>query len=157
MLKGFRDFIMRGNVIELAIGVVIGVAFTNVVTAFTSAFITPLILAVGGPSEVKGSFTVNGAVFNWGAFLTALIAFLITAAVVYFLIVLPMNKLAERRKSGEEPPPAAPSEEVQLLTEIRDALVARRDNPDGGTPARRAARAEREAAGTPPTRPESVS
>src|SRR5262245_48414145 len=126
MFKGFRDFIMRGNVIELAIGVVIGVAFTNVVTAFTNAFITPLLLAVGGSPNVHGTFDVNGQTFNWGAFLTALIAFLITAAVVYFLIVLPMNKLAERRKRGEEPPPAAPSEEAKLLTEIREALIARR-------------------------------
>ncbi|GAB3818523.1 large conductance mechanosensitive channel protein MscL [Micromonospora zhanjiangensis] len=61
---------------------------------------------------------------DWGAFLNALITFLLTAAVLYFLVVYPMNKLAERRKRGEEPPPAAPSEEVKLLTEIRDALVA---------------------------------
>jgi large conductance mechanosensitive channel len=126
MLKGFKDFIMRGNVIDLAVGVVIGVAFTAVVTAFTNAFITPLLLAVGGNPNVHGTFTVNGQKFDWGAFLTALIAFLITAAVVYFLIVLPMNRLAERRRRGEEPPPAAPSEEIVLLTQIRDALVAQK-------------------------------
>jgi large conductance mechanosensitive channel len=151
MLKGFRDFIMRGNVVELAIGVVIGVAFTNLVTAFTNAFITPLILAAGGSPNVHGTFKINGQTVDWGAFLTAVITFLITAAVVYFLIVMPMNKLAERRKSGEEPPPAAPSEEVQLLTEIRDALLAR-PNPDGGTPAPRRPREE-----SAPTRPEQVS
>lgn len=151
MLKGFRDFIMRGNVVELAIGVVIGVAFTNVVTAFTNAFITPLILALGGSPKVGGVFYVNNQPFKWGDFLTAVIAFLITAAVVYFLIVLPMNKLAEMRKRGEVPPPEAPSEEVKLLTEIRDALVARRDNPDGGTPA------PRESVEDAPTKPEPIS
>ena len=137
MLRGFKDFITRGNVIELAIGVVIGVAFTNLVTAFTNSFLTPLIRAVGGSPGVKGGvWHLNGQDLDWAAFLNAVVAFAITAAVVYFLIVLPMNKLAERRKAGEEPPPAAPSEEVVLLTEIRDALVARRDT-GGRTPSRR--------------------
>ena len=125
MLKGFRDFIMRGNVIELAVGVVIGVAFNNLVTQFTKSFLEPLIRLLGGGGQIAGQFKVNGVVFDWAAFINAVLSFLMTAAVVYFLIVLPMNKFAERRKRGEEPPPKAPSEEVKLLTEIRDALVAR--------------------------------
>ena len=71
-----------------------------------------------------GAWKISDVAFDWAAFINALITFLITAAVLYFLVVFPMNKLAERRKRGEEPPPAAPSEEILLLTEIRDALVA---------------------------------
>jgi large conductance mechanosensitive channel len=123
MLKGFKDFIMRGNVVDLAVGVVIGAAFTAVVSGFTTAFLKPLIDVFSGGGEVGGTWTVNGVKFPWSAFVNAVITFLITAAVVYFLVVLPLNKLAERRRRGEEPPPAAPSEEVKLLTEIRDALV----------------------------------
>jgi large conductance mechanosensitive channel len=123
MLKGFKDFIMRGNVVDLAVGVVIGAAFTAVVTGFTNSFLKPLIQVFGGGGELGGFWMINGVRFDWAAFLNSVITFLITAAVVYFLVVYPLNKLAERRKSGEEPPPAAPSEEVKLLTEIRDALV----------------------------------
>ncbi|GAA1766200.1 large conductance mechanosensitive channel protein MscL [Luedemannella helvata] len=141
MFKGFRDFIMRGNVIDLAVGVVIGAAFSTLVTKFTDAFVTPLIRVFGkGDPIKKGRFTINDQVFDWALALNALISFLITAAVLYFLVVLPMNKLAERRKRGEEPPPAAPSEEIQLLTEIRDALLAQGRVPhprtDDDTPVR---------------------
>ncbi|MEV4809412.1 large conductance mechanosensitive channel protein MscL [Micromonospora avicenniae] len=126
MLKGFKDFIMRGNVVDLAVGVVIGAAFTGVVTAFTNSFLQPLIKLVGASPAGPGARVRLGAgnYVEWGQFLNALITFLLTAAVLYFLVVFPMNKLAERRRRGEEPPPAAPSEEVKLLTEIRDALVA---------------------------------
>jgi large conductance mechanosensitive channel len=123
MLKGFRDFIMRGNVVELAVAVVVGTAFTNVVTAFTSSFLEPLIRVVSGGKPLSGSFTIRRQVFDWANFINAVIAFLLAAATVYFLIVLPMNKLAERRKRGQAPEPEAPSDEVRLLTEIRDALV----------------------------------
>jgi large conductance mechanosensitive channel len=125
MLKGFKDFIMRGNVVDLAVGVVIGAAFTGVVTQMTKSFLEPLIKMIGGGSSLKaGKWTLGGQEFDWAAFINALITFALTAAVLYFLVVFPMNKLAERRKRGEEPPPSAPSEEVKLLTEIRDALVA---------------------------------
>jgi large conductance mechanosensitive channel len=127
MLRGFKDFITRGNVIELAVGVVIGVAFTNLVNAFTDSFLTPLIRASGGSSKLAGTWTLNNQPFDWAAFVNAVITFLMTAAVVYFLIVLPVNRLAERRRAGEEPPSAAPSEEVVLLTQIRDALVAQKN------------------------------
>jgi large conductance mechanosensitive channel len=127
MLKGFRDFIMRGNVVELAVAVVIGTAFTNVVTAFTSSFLEPLIRVVSGGKRLSGKFTIRGQVFDWASFINAVIAFLLAAATVYFLIILPMNKLAERRKRGQAPEPEAPSDEVRLLTEIRDALVQQRN------------------------------
>jgi large conductance mechanosensitive channel len=127
MLKGFRDFIMRGNVVDLAVGIVIGAAFTAVVTAFTTAFLKPLIqLLSGGKGITAGAFTVRGVPFDWASFINACITFILTAAVLYFLVVYPLNRLAERRARGEEPPPAAPSEEVKLLTEIRDALVTGR-------------------------------
>ena len=129
MLKGFKDFIMRGNVIELAVAVVIGASFTNVVNAFTSAFLEPLIKVISGGKQLAGSFTISGQKFDWAAFLNAVLAFLLAAATVYFLVVLPMNKLAERRKRGEEPEPEAPSDEVRLLTEIRDALVQQQRTP----------------------------
>lgn len=105
MLKGFRDFIVRGNVIDLAVAVVIGAAFSNVVSAFTENLLTPLIAAIGGQPDFGAmAFTVNGSVFGIGAFLNALISFLLTAAVIYFLIVSPMNRLLDRVR-----PPAAPT------------------------------------------------
>src|SRR4051794_16018271 len=130
MLKGFKDFIMRGNVVDLAVGIVIGAAFTAVVTAFTNAFLKPLIQLIGGGSGASaGTWVVDGVTFDYATFVNAVITFLLTAAVLYFLVVFPLNKLAERRKRGEEPPPEAPSEEVKLLTEIRDALVRQQVAP----------------------------
>ncbi|RLP85506.1 MULTISPECIES: large conductance mechanosensitive channel protein MscL [unclassified Micromonospora] len=126
MLKGFKDFIMRGNVIDLAVGVVIGAAFTGVVTALTNSFLKPIIKLVGGgEDQFAGQWELSkGNFMDWAGFLNALITFVLTAAVLYFFVVFPMNKLAERRQRGEEPPPSAPSEEIKLLTEIRDALVS---------------------------------
>jgi large conductance mechanosensitive channel len=126
MLRGFKDFIMRGNVVDLAVGIVIGAAFTSLVSQFTDSFLNPLIQVFGGeskPGKSGASFTVRGANFDYGRFANAIITFVLTAAALYFLVVYPMNKLAERRRRGQEPPPKAPSEEIKLLTEIRDALV----------------------------------
>jgi large conductance mechanosensitive channel len=122
---------MRGNVVDLAVGVVIGAAFTALVGQFTASFLKPLISLVGSGEGIKaGAWTLpNGVVVDWAGFINAVITFTMTAAVIYFLVVFPMNKLAERRRRGEEPPPAAPSEEVKLLTEIRDALVAAGRDP----------------------------
>ena len=132
MLQGFKDFIMRGNVVDLAVGVVIGAAFTGVVTGFTNGFIKPLIQLMGGDTGVNaGKWSVGDVHFDYATFLNAIITFLITAAVLYFLVVFPLNALAERRRRGEEPPPKAPSEEIVLLTEIRDALVQGRQAPVG--------------------------
>jgi large conductance mechanosensitive channel len=127
-LQGFKDFIMRGNVVDLAVGIVIGAAFTALITAFTTSFLEPLIRVPGGGGELAGSFTIRGQEFDWAAFINALITFILIAAALYFLVVLPMNKLAQRRKEGKEPEPQAPSEEVRLLTEIRDALRAQAEH-----------------------------
>jgi large conductance mechanosensitive channel len=125
MVQGFKDFIMRGNVVDLAVGIVIGAAFTAVVTAFTEGFIKPLIQLMGGGTGVgAGTWKAkDGVVFDYATFLNAIITFLITAAVLYFLVVLPLNLLAERRRRGEEPPPKTPSEDILLLTQIRDLLA----------------------------------
>ncbi|MFJ8664511.1 large conductance mechanosensitive channel protein MscL [Streptomyces sp. NPDC093600] len=98
MLNGFKDFILRGNVISLAIGLAVGSAFTAVVTGFSKAFITPLIgLATGSVGDFsEASFTIRGAVFPYGLLIAAAIAFVITAAVLYFLVVVPMTKIQER-------------------------------------------------------------
>ncbi|GAA4595906.1 large conductance mechanosensitive channel protein MscL [Actinoplanes octamycinicus] len=129
MFQGFKDFIMRGNVVDLAVGVVIGAAFTTVITQFTKSFLEPLIrlitVLIIGKDSLKGSIPeVRGIQFDVIAFVNALVTFLLTAITLYFLVVYPLNLLAERRRRGEEPPPKSPSEEIKLLTEIRDALVA---------------------------------
>ena len=130
MFQGFKDFIMRGNVVDLAVGVVIGAAFTTVVTSLTNGFLKPLIQLMSGGSGLKaGTFEVRDVVFDYASFINAVITFLLTAAVLYFLVVFPLNRLAERRRRGEEPPPKSPSEEVKLLTEIRDALVRQQVAP----------------------------
>ncbi|WP_104991552.1 large conductance mechanosensitive channel protein MscL [Deinococcus sp. NW-56] len=126
MLRGFRDFVLRGNVVDLAVGVVIGAAFTGIVTAFSNSFINPLIKAVtGGGAQVGGTFTLNGAVFDYGAFITALLNFLIVAAILYFLVVTPVNRINERFKREDKPAVAEPSNEEKLLAEIRDELRRR--------------------------------
>ena len=124
-MQGFKDFVLRGNVVDLAVGIVIGAAFTALVGTFTAAFIQPTLQLFGANAQegiVGGTFRINGVVFPWNVFVNGIITFVITAAVLYFLVVVPMNRLAERRKRGEEPEPKAPSEEIKLLTEIRDAL-----------------------------------
>ena len=98
MIKGFREFILRGNVIDLAIAVVIGTAFTAVVMAVVADLLTPLIAAiVGKPDFSSLTFTVNKSQFKYGSVINALISFLAVAAVIYFLVVVPMNRLNERR------------------------------------------------------------
>ncbi|WP_213008805.1 large conductance mechanosensitive channel protein MscL [Paractinoplanes toevensis] len=125
MIQGFKDFIMRGNVVDLAVGIVIGAAFTAVVTAFTNGFVKPLIQLLGGGTGTGvGAWEPRkGVIFDYASFLNAIITFLITAAVLYFLVVYPLNALAERRRRGEEPPPKSPSEDIVLLTQIRDLLA----------------------------------
>jgi large conductance mechanosensitive channel len=125
MLKDFRDFILRGNVVDLAVAVLLGAAFGAVVTGFASSFITPLIAAVGGKPDFGDLFfTINGARFTYGEFLNVLISFLIIATVVFFVVIRPMNAVMARIKREDEPGSDAPAEDVVLLTEIRDLLRA---------------------------------
>ena len=113
---------------------VIGAAFAALVNGIVDSFLTPLIGLVGGGGELGGEFVINDQHFTWGAFLSTVIGFALTAAVVYFAVVVPMRKLVERRESGEEAGPAAPTE-VELLAEIRDLLRAQRGAP-GTAPGR---------------------
>ena len=104
MLKEFREFILRGNLVDLAVAVVIGTAFTAVVTALTRSLITPLIAAIGGePDFSELTFTLNNSTFTYGLFLNALISFLIVAAVVFFFVVKPTNHLLARFKAPADP------------------------------------------------------
>jgi large conductance mechanosensitive channel len=125
MLKEFREFVLRGNVVDLAVAVVVGAAFGAVVSALVADIITPIVAAVFGKPDFGGlRFTVNGSTFRYGDFLNAVVSFLTIAAAVFFLVVQPVNALMARRKAKQEPPPEAPPEDVQLLTEIRDLLRA---------------------------------
>ena len=107
MVKGFRDFILRGNVVDLAVGFVIGAAFAALVTAFVADLITPVIGALGGTPNFSGLyFTINRSRFRYGDFLNALVAFLLIALAIYFFVVVPVNKLMARyRPSAQEPAP----------------------------------------------------
>jgi large conductance mechanosensitive channel len=108
MLKGFRDFVLRGNVVDLAVAVVIGAAFGAVVTALVKDLITPLITAiVGKPDFSNLAFTVNNSKFLFGEFVNAVVSFVLIAAAIYFLIVVPMNQIQARFKKPEAP--AAPT------------------------------------------------
>jgi large conductance mechanosensitive channel len=126
MIKGFKDFLMRGNVVDLAVAVVIGTAFGLVVAAFSKDFIGGIIGAIGGsPDFGRAGFTVNDSPIIIGSTINALINFVIVAGAVYFFVVVPVNHLMERRKRGEEPEVAAPSEDIILLQQIRDLLRQR--------------------------------
>lgn len=128
MIKGFKEFISRGNVVDLAVAVVVGAAFGAVITALVDGLINPLVAAIFGETSIAHvlTFEVNNAVFSFGLVLDAILNFLIIAAAIYFLVVLPLNKLAERRKRGEPAvDEAVAPTEIELLTEIRDALKDR--------------------------------
>ena len=143
MFKGFRDFIARGNAIQLAVGVVIGAAFTSIVNAIVKDFINPLIGALGTKDLgsyyfcLKGTCSFNpktgvitGVYIGWGAIVSAFIAFIATALVVYFVFIVPMNKFEERRRRGEIPADETP-EDTLLLREIRDALSGTQQSEAG--------------------------
>ena len=133
MLKGFKDFILRGNVVDLAVAVVIGAAFATIVTAFTDSIIKPLINAITPASSPGLGVTLiagkDSTYVDFAAVITAAINFVIVAAVIYFAIVLPVNVIQERRRRGEETGAAEPTE-VELLAEIRDLLSTRRVSSD---------------------------
>ncbi|MFD5033685.1 large conductance mechanosensitive channel protein MscL [Streptomyces sp. NPDC058405] len=142
VLAGFKAFLMRGNVIDLAVAVVIGAAFTNVVNSLVKGIINPVVGAFGtqdldqyssclqAPCTMKGGEVVKGIPIMWGTVLSAVLTFLITAAVVYFLMVLPMSKYLARRArqqaAKEEVQEVMDVSELEVLKEIRDALIAQR-------------------------------
>ncbi|GAA5008211.1 large conductance mechanosensitive channel protein MscL [Kitasatospora paranensis] len=138
-MKGFKDFLLRGNVIDLAVAVVIGAAFTNVINAFVKGIINPIVGLFGtkdlalyrsclkGPCTLASDGTVSSGVYIlWGEVLSAVLQFVITAAVVYFIFVLPMIHFLAKRKTTDEAALEAEAQEVMLLTEIRDALIRQR-------------------------------
>ncbi|QAY63563.1 large conductance mechanosensitive channel protein MscL [Xylanimonas allomyrinae] len=130
MLKGFREFLLRGNVLDLAVGIIIGAAFTGVVNGLMDGVLSPLIALIFGQPDVSDvSIPLTGTTsMPVGLFLQAVLNFLIVATTLYFVVVVPVKRFTERFKSGEEPSPepAAPSEDVVLLQEIRDLLASSR-------------------------------
>ncbi|NYI07768.1 large conductance mechanosensitive channel protein MscL [Allostreptomyces psammosilenae] len=152
MLKGFRDFLMRGNVIDLAVAVVIGAAFTRIVDVLVKGVINPVVGAFGstsldgyhwcinGPCAYSGTEVTEGVAIMWGALLGATLNFLITAAVVYFIIVGPMRRLTELRKQEKAAEATVTVTELSVLTEIRDLLAAQRQEATGELPEQAAPR-----------------
>lgn len=121
MLKEFRAFLLRGNIVDLAVAVVIGVAFGALVTSLVANILTPIVAAVIGKPDFSGlTFTINGSVFRYGSFLNALIAFVSIAAAVFFFVVRPIDAI--QRRMGIEKPEDGRSDEAVLLEEIRDVL-----------------------------------
>ncbi|HUZ92887.1 MAG TPA: large conductance mechanosensitive channel protein MscL [Candidatus Paceibacterota bacterium] len=119
MLKGFKEFILRGNVIDLAVGVMIGAAFNTLVQSLVKDLLTPLIAAiVKQPDFSTLTFTLNGSKFLYGDLLNAIISFFIVAITVYFFVVLPLNKLMERMQRGKEKPSPAAKQCPECLSTI---------------------------------------
>lgn len=126
MLNDFKSFLLRGNVVDLAVAVVIGAAFGTVVSALVQDIITPLIGAFGGVPDFSAlSFSINGSKFAYGEFINALLSFVIIAAVVFFFVVKPVNMLLSRMAKGKEAEPLPKDPQIQLLEDIRDALKSR--------------------------------
>jgi len=119
MLDGFKKFILRGNVVDMAVGVVIGAAFGAVVTELTKAFLTPLIaLIVGKPDYSNLKFTIHGTTFPVGEFINAVVSFVLIAAAVYFFVVVPVNLLIARMHKGDKPPDPTTKKCPECLSEI---------------------------------------
>ncbi len=122
MFKGFKEFAYRGNVIDLAVAVVAGAAVTTLVGDFTTAIINPLIgLALGGGVDV-GTIVVNDQVFDFTLLINSFITFIITLLVIYYALVVPVNRMRERQEAKKEAEPEPTPEDIALLTEIRDLL-----------------------------------
>ena len=119
MLRGFRQFILRGNVVDMAVGVVVGAAFAGMVAAFTKDLLTPLIAAlIGKPDFSAITFTINGSIFAVGDFINAVIAFLLVAAAVYFFVVTPVNVLVARMRKAPTPADPTTKKCPECLSEI---------------------------------------
>ncbi|MCL1869327.1 MAG: large conductance mechanosensitive channel protein MscL [Promicromonosporaceae bacterium] len=131
MLKGFKEFLLRGNVLDLAVGIIVGGAFTLVVAGLQNGILNPLIAAIFGKPDISKvwQFTINGSHFSIGLFFNAVLNFVIVAAALYFVVVMPVKHFSERVKRGEEPvpEPEVPSADVVLLQEIRDLLAAQQE------------------------------
>lgn len=126
IMREFKDFVARGNLIEIAVGLVIALAFSAVINALVNSLLMPLIAAiVGKPTFDDLTFTLNDAVIPYGTLITAIVTFLLIAAAVFFFVVKPYNMWRARQAKGEEAAPPAPAEEIVLLREIRDRLGAR--------------------------------
>jgi len=126
MITGFRNFITRGNVLDLAVAFVAGAAFSALVVAFTEAFITPLINLVLGGGGDAGQIIINDQTINISLMVNAVITFVINLAIIYFAFVVPMNRWRERQEAADAVEAAGPSAQELLLTEIRDLLAAER-------------------------------
>jgi large conductance mechanosensitive channel len=124
VLKEFRDFLLRGNILELAVAVIIGIAFGQVVKSLVDNLITPIIGMIGGVDFKGESFTINGSHFLYGQFINDVIYFVLVAAAVFFLVLKPANAIMARMRKPEELAPDAPTE-TGLLIEIRDLLAQR--------------------------------
>ena len=124
MIKEFRDFLLKGNLIELAVAFVLGVAFAAVIKSLVDNLITPIIGMIGGVDFSSETFTINGSVFRYGAFINDVIYFVLVAAAIFFLVVKPVNAIMARVRKPEELGPDAPTE-TGLLIEIRDLLAKR--------------------------------
>jgi large conductance mechanosensitive channel len=126
MIREFRDFIMRGNVVELAVAVVMAGAFGAVVTAFVEGLVTPLIAALFGQPDFSAlDFEINDSVFRYGIVINALVSFILIAAAVFFFLVKPVNALMDRMRRRQEIEPTPDPAEIILLREIRDELQRR--------------------------------
>ncbi len=129
MIKGFKDFLLRGNVVDLAVAFVIGAAFAAVIMTFTEKIIQPIINSIGGRESLGLGFFIRDndqkTFVDIGALVAALINLVIVAAAIYFIVVVPVTRLMERRSRGQEPPVEAPTEDIVLLREIRDSLQQR--------------------------------
>ncbi|TJZ76541.1 large-conductance mechanosensitive channel protein MscL [Rhodococcus oryzae] len=122
MLKGFKEFLLRGNVLDLAVAVVVGAAFTAIVTAFTENIVNPLVASLGGSNDMGFGFQITDSpetFVNVGAVLSAVINFVLIAAVVYFVLIVPFNSVKERFMTEEE----KEATDIELLTEIRNLLA----------------------------------
>ncbi len=125
MLKGFKEFMMRGNVLDLAVAVVMGAAFGKVVTAVVEDLITPIIAAIVGKPDFSAlRFTINGSMFKVGDFINALVSFVLVGSAVYFFVVVPVNRLMARVKRGEAPPDPTTKKCPDCLSDI--PIAARR-------------------------------
>jgi large conductance mechanosensitive channel len=133
MFAEFRQFLLRGNVVDLAVAVIIGAAFGVIVKEIVEGLITPLIAAIGGQPDFSAiAFTINNSKFAIGRVINAVISFVIIGAVIFFFIIKPMNMVMARMKKEEAAaPPPAPSREEVLLTEIRDLLKEHNSLPTG--------------------------